>query len=59
MSTSVLAPTPAGLRPGAFGHATHLSCRECGATQDLGPFYACGESVGPASICSRVTRGNS
>ncbi len=50
LSTSVLAPTPAGLRPGAFGHATHLSCRECGATQELGPFYACGECFGPMEI---------
>jgi len=50
LSTSVLAPTSAGLRPGAFGHATHLSCRECGATQELGPFYACGECFGPMEI---------
>ena len=29
------------LRDGAFGHATGLICRECGATQELGPHYAC------------------
>ena len=38
------------LRDGAFGHATGLICRECGATQDLGPFYACRECFGPLEI---------
>src|ERR1700755_3241798 len=33
-----------------FGHATHLSCRECGHTQDLGPFYACEECFGPLEV---------
>lgn len=52
LSTSVLNPTatPAGLRSGAFGHATHLVCRECGSTQHLGPFYACAECFGPLEI---------
>ncbi|MET0928182.1 MAG: threonine synthase, partial [Aeromicrobium sp.] len=38
------------LREGAFGHATHLACRECGATQELGPFYVCVECFGPLEI---------
>ena len=38
------------IRPGAFGHATALSCRECGATQELGPFYVCRECFGPMEI---------
>lgn len=47
------------LREGAFGHATHLVCRECGATQELGPFYACAECFGPMEIgydLPRITR---
>ena len=48
MSTQVL-QRPA-LREGAFGNATHLSCRECGATHVLGPFYACPECFGPLEI---------
>jgi threonine synthase len=54
------APPPApGLRPGAFGNATGLVCRECGAVQPLGPFYACVECFGPLEIgydFPRVTR---
>src|SRR3954447_20175771 len=38
------------LRDGAFGHATGLVCRECGATQELGPHYACLECFGPLEI---------
>ncbi len=50
MSTSVLAPTTPVLRDGAFGNAVHLVCRECRATQELGPFYACRECFGPLEI---------
>jgi threonine synthase len=39
-----------GLREGAFGNATALSCRECGHQVDLGPFYACPECFGPLEI---------
>ena len=39
-----------GLRDGAFGHATGLSCRECGTKVDLGPFYACPECFGPLEV---------
>lgn len=38
------------LREGAFGHATALSCRECGHQVELGPFYACPECFGPLEI---------
>jgi threonine synthase len=50
LSTSVLGSSTSALRPGAFGNAVHLVCRECGATQDLGPFYACQECFGPLEI---------
>jgi threonine synthase len=52
LSATVLSGPAAGstLRPGAFGNATHLSCRECRATQPLGPFYACQECFGPLEI---------
>jgi len=38
------------LRPGAFGNATHLRCRECGATTELGAHYACLECFGPLEV---------
>ena len=53
MSTGIISPgtTPGPvLRAGAFGHATGLVCRECGATQELGPHYACAECFGPLEI---------
>ena len=50
MSTSATATTTPGLRDGAFGNATHLVCRECGATSELGPFYACTECFGPLEV---------
>ena len=49
MSTSVL-PTTRELRDGAFGNAVQLVCRECGGTQQLGPFYACQECFGPLEV---------
>ena len=50
MSTSVLDTPGTGLRDGAFGNARNLVCRECRATQPLGPFYACQECFGPLEI---------
>ena len=43
-------PTPTEVRPGAFGNATHLSCRACGERSPLGPFYACLECFGPLEV---------
>ncbi len=40
----------AGPREGAFGNAVGLSCRECGNTVELGPFYACPECFGPLEV---------
>jgi threonine synthase len=50
LSTSVLTGPATTLRDGAFGNATELVCRECRATQPLGPFYACQECFGPLEI---------
>ncbi|MFC7620188.1 threonine synthase [Microlunatus sp. GCM10028923] len=50
MTTAISAEAPAGCRPGAFGNATHLICRACGATGPLGPFYACVECFGPLEV---------
>jgi threonine synthase len=50
ISTSVIAHTPGRVREGAFGNATSLVCRECGATQELGPYYACPECFGPLQV---------
>jgi threonine synthase len=53
----VPAPSPAAAAP--FGNARALVCRECGAEQPLGPFYACPECFGPLEVgydFPRVTR---
>ena len=42
-----------------LGPARALTCRECGAKVDLGPFYACQECFGPLEVAyefGRVTR---
>jgi threonine synthase len=42
-----------------LGNATGLSCRECGKTTGLGPYYACDECFGPLEVCydfPRLTR---
>ncbi len=49
-ATSAGVPAPAGVRPGAFGNATHLVCRACGEKTALGPFYACMECFGPLEV---------
>jgi threonine synthase len=33
-----------------FGHASHLACRECGQTYDLGALHACAECFGPVEV---------
>ncbi|MDQ6687924.1 MAG: threonine synthase [Actinomycetota bacterium] len=38
------------LRQGAFGNAVGLTCRECGATEELGPHYVCRECFGPLEV---------
>ena len=35
----------------AFGHATGLSCRECGQVYELGALYACAKCFGPLEVC--------
>ena len=51
MSTrSSVLSAPTTVREGAFGNAVHLVCRECRATQPLGPSYACQECFGPLEI---------
>ncbi|MER7557673.1 threonine synthase [Nocardioides sp. NPDC126508] len=42
--------TTKGLREGAFGNASALSCRECGNQIELGPHYACPECFGPLEV---------
>lgn len=49
--TAVFSADPAtSCRPDAFGNATHLICRACGAHSPLGPFYACMECFGPLEV---------
>jgi threonine synthase len=51
----VTTPAPAttstsGVPPSRFGHATRLSCRECGQTYQLGAQHACSECFGPLEV---------
>lgn len=51
--------SPAATDAPDLGFASHLSCRECGATSELGPYYACFECFGPLEVAyehGRVTR---
>jgi threonine synthase len=41
---------------GRFGFATRLSCRECGHSRDLGPWYACEECFGPLEVAYDLPR---
>ena len=45
-----MAVTPAPTSVIDLGPATALTCRECGASFDLGPRYACEECFGPLEI---------
>jgi threonine synthase len=38
------------VRPGSFGNARALTCRECGASFDLGGQHACSECFGPLEV---------
>jgi threonine synthase len=42
--------TPTTPAPSRFGYASHLSCRECAATGDLGASHACPECFGPMEV---------
>jgi threonine synthase len=46
--TTATTSTPA--TSSGFGHATGLSCRECGKVYQLGPHYACEECFGPLEV---------
>ena len=47
MTTATTRTHPAA---SGFGHATGLSCRECGKVYELGPHYACEECFGPLEV---------
>ena len=36
--------------PARFGYASHLSCRECGQTYELGATHVCAECFGPLEV---------
>jgi len=51
VSATVETPAvPAPRTASPFGNARCLVCRECGAEQPLGPFYACPECFGPLEV---------
>jgi threonine synthase len=39
-----------------LGNATALTCRECGTTMPLGPYYACQECFGPLEVAYDLPR---
>jgi threonine synthase len=41
---------PASIATSRFGHASRLSCRECGQTCELGAYHACSECFGPLEV---------
>ena len=57
-SRQALAGRPGSNQPAPrpFGNARALVCRECGAEQPLGPFYACPECFGPLEVGYRYGR---
>jgi threonine synthase len=46
--TPPVAATPPA--PSRFGYASHLSCRECGQTYELGATHVCAECFGPLEV---------
>ena len=57
MTTVLSTPVPSAAPPSVtaapgidLGAAVALSCRECGHSIDLGPFYACTECFGPLEV---------
>jgi threonine synthase len=42
--------TPTTPAPSRLGYASHLTCRECGATSELGSGHACSECFGPLEV---------
>jgi threonine synthase len=48
-ASAVHPPTPAP-RTSRFGHASHLSCRECGQAYELGATHVCAECFGPLEV---------
>jgi threonine synthase len=54
VNTTTLTPTPptpaARPRVPDLGSAVGLTCRECGSSGALGPFYACQECFGPLEV---------
>src|SRR5258708_7271898 len=54
-----LAPMTVQPSPVNLGNAASLTCRECGKTSPLGPFYACEDCFGPLEVgydLPRLTR---
>ncbi len=49
MTTAPVTPAPAHA-PSRFGFATHLACRECGHTCQLGSQHACDQCFGPLEV---------
>src|ERR1700761_421669 len=59
MTAQTDAPRSDGPGSLQLGHATGLTCRECGNSIPLGPFYACTECFGPLEVgydLPRLTR---
>jgi threonine synthase len=50
LESTKFAPPRTPHSPSRFGYASHLSCRECGQTYDLGATHVCAECFGPLEV---------
>jgi threonine synthase len=50
MTASAVSSPTSNSRSSRFGYASHLSCRECGQTYELGATHVCAECFGPLEV---------
>ena len=56
MTASAVSTSTSKSGTSRFGNATHLSCRECGQTYELGATHVCAECFGPLEVAYDLPR---
>ena len=56
MTASAVSTSTSKSSTSRFGNATHLSCRECGQTYELGATHVCAECFGPLEVAYDLPR---
>jgi threonine synthase len=56
MTASAVSTSTSKSGSSRFGNASHLSCRECGQTYDLGATHVCAECFGPLEVAYDLPR---